>query len=467
MPEVSHVRVAVRDSGTLNRILREGGAQSFPQWLYAEPSDQARILWWGVRSAPTQFLDVPEPDDPRYALFPRAIDDWTEAPRGLVLVTVDADRAAADLAPALGDGWHDAGTDAILGATLPAHDPRARRADPRGAVDRGLRRRGAGEVRRGTDRGRARRHHRVRPHSDDESDQRRAGDVRAHRSAARADAHLPAGGMTVADPAHIASVEAWREERYRRLRSEIGWLTLAGLGWLKPGLNRIGSADDADVILPGGPPLAGTITVPDDGTPTADGDFLHEGAPVRDLALTSDLEGKPTLLELGALRLCLIDRGGRLAIRTWDTRSPHGPTSTASTTGRWIRHGGSRRVSSRRPAGRSRSRTSSAPSSRRSRPAISSSRSTGRRIGSRRSPGGDAGELWLIFGDATNGIETYGGGRYLYTDPPDREGAFVLDFNIAYNPPCVFSPFATCPLPWQANRLPIRVEAGEQTYRGY
>jgi hypothetical protein len=107
----------VRDSGTLNRILREGGAQSFPQWLYAEPSDQARILWWGVRSAPTQFLDVPEPNDPRYALFPRAIDDWTEAPRGLVLVTVDADRAAADLAPALGDTWHDAGTDAILGAT--------------------------------------------------------------------------------------------------------------------------------------------------------------------------------------------------------------------------------------------------------------------------------------------------------------------------------------------------------------
>ena len=90
MPEVSHVRFAVRDSGTLNRILREGGAQSFPQWLYAEPSDQARILWWGVRSAPTQFLDVPEPDDPRYALFPRAIDDWTEAPRGLVLATVDA-----------------------------------------------------------------------------------------------------------------------------------------------------------------------------------------------------------------------------------------------------------------------------------------------------------------------------------------------------------------------------------------
>ena len=116
MPEVSHVRIAVRDQANLNRILREGGAQSFPQWLYAEPADEARILWWGVRSAPTQFLDVPEPDDPRYGLYPRAVDDWSEAPRGLVLATVDADRAAVDLGPALGDAWHDAGTDDLLGA---------------------------------------------------------------------------------------------------------------------------------------------------------------------------------------------------------------------------------------------------------------------------------------------------------------------------------------------------------------
>ncbi len=116
MPEVSHVRVAVRDQATLSRVLREGGAQSFPQWLYAEPADDNRVMWWGVRSAPTQFLDVPAADDARYGLFPRAIDDWTDPPRGLVLATVDADRAAADLAPALGDAWHDAGDDELLGA---------------------------------------------------------------------------------------------------------------------------------------------------------------------------------------------------------------------------------------------------------------------------------------------------------------------------------------------------------------
>ena len=116
MPEISHVRIAVPDQGTLNRILREGGTTMFPQWLYAEPGDEPRILWWGVRSAPTQVLDVPDAADARFGLFPRPIDDWTEAPRGLILATVDADRAAADLEPALGSAWVDAGTDEVLGA---------------------------------------------------------------------------------------------------------------------------------------------------------------------------------------------------------------------------------------------------------------------------------------------------------------------------------------------------------------
>jgi hypothetical protein len=116
MAEISHVRIAVPEQGTLNRILREGGAQSFPQWLYAEPGDEARILWWGVRSAPIQVLEIPAADDPRAGLYPRPVDDWTEAPRGLVLATVDADRAVSDLEPAFGVGWHDVGEDAVLGA---------------------------------------------------------------------------------------------------------------------------------------------------------------------------------------------------------------------------------------------------------------------------------------------------------------------------------------------------------------
>jgi hypothetical protein len=116
MPEISHVRIAVPEQGPLNRILREGGAQSFPQWLYAEPGVEPRFLWWGIRAAPTQMLDVPDTDDARYGLFPRPVDDWTEAPRGLVLASVDLDRAARDLAPALGGDWHDVADDEVLGA---------------------------------------------------------------------------------------------------------------------------------------------------------------------------------------------------------------------------------------------------------------------------------------------------------------------------------------------------------------
>jgi hypothetical protein len=116
MPEISHVRLVATEQGTLNRILREGGAQLFPQWLYAEPGEEDRILWWGLRGAPLQMLDVPDDEDARRGLFPHAIDDWTEAPRGLVLATVDATRAVGDLGPALGGGWTEAGTDDVLGA---------------------------------------------------------------------------------------------------------------------------------------------------------------------------------------------------------------------------------------------------------------------------------------------------------------------------------------------------------------
>ena len=73
-------------------------------------------------------------------------------------------------------------------------------------------------------------------------------------------------------------------------------------------------------------------------------------------------------------------------------------------------------------------------------------------------------DLFLIFGDQTNGFETYGGGRFLYAAPPDKDGQVVVDFNKAYNPPCVFTPYATCPLPPAQNRLPLRVEAGEKRY---
>ena len=265
--------------------------------------------------------------------------------------------------------------------------------------------------------------------------------------------------------AHRRAIEAWRTQRYAALRREIGWLTLAGLDWLRPGVNRIGTAPDGEIVLPSGPEQAGTLSLAH-GEVRADGspDGLSiDGVPVTNRRLVNDQEGQPTMLELGALRLCVIERGGRMAVRTWDTGSAarrdfagvdHWPVSD-----RW-------QLDARFEAT---GRSLSVPDvlgtvEEEISPGDVSFEVDGVTHRLEALPGGDSGELWLVFGDATNGHETHGGGRFLYTGAPDAEGRVAIDFNRAYNPPCVFSPYATCPLPWPANRLPIRIEAGERSW---
>lgn len=268
------------------------------------------------------------------------------------------------------------------------------------------------------------------------------------------------------DDRHAIEVEAWRAARYAALQRDTGWLTLAGLGWLQPGENRVGTARDVEIRLPSGPEVAGTITVAD-GRAVANGAFIHEGRPAHDLELASDRDGEPTMLALGALRICVIDRGGRLAVRTWDTASQQ--LRTFAGIDHWPVD----------PAWRLAARFEATPDARISVPDVLGT------VDEEVSPGavafevdgvehrleglagGPNGELWLVFGDETNRKETYGGGRFLYTDAPTADGAVVVDFNRSYNPPCVFSPYATCPLPWPANRLPIRVEAGERFVEGH
>jgi uncharacterized protein (DUF1684 family) len=77
-------------------------------------------------------------------------------------------------------------------------------------------------------------------------------------------------------------------------------------------------------------------------------------------------------------------------------------------------------------------------------------------------PGHGPGELMVLFTDATSGVTTYAANRSLRVTP-DADGAVVLDFNRATNLPCAYTDLATCPLPPAENRLPIAVEAGEQT----
>ena len=259
--------------------------------------------------------------------------------------------------------------------------------------------------------------------------------------------------------AHAASVEAWRDQRYAALRRPMGWLSLVGLDWLRHGLNRVGSDPMNEVVLPFGAPLVGTLTVSDDGV-LADGDLA--GGEV--VPLVTDRAGEPTLLELGSLRLCVIERGGRPALRSWDVDAParsafrgvdHWPIDPAWRLDARLEPAPGRTVPVPDVIGTAEEQPS---------PGDIVFEVDGAEHRLQGLPGGESGELWLVFGDATNGIETYGGGRFVYTGVPDAAGRVALDFNRAYNPPCVFTPFATCPLPWPANSLGIRIEAGERAY---
>ena len=271
------------------------------------------------------------------------------------------------------------------------------------------------------------------------------------------------------------SVEGWRAQRYAALRRPMSWLSLVGLDWLHDGTNFIGSDASADVRLARGPLVAGEIELRHGrayATSAAEGALGVAGEPVRKLLLVADTDATdevpPTTLEVEDLRLRLVRRGKvghRLAIRTWDT------TAAALRTFHGIDHwpvDAAWAVNARfepSPPGTTipvpdvLGDMIDTPS-----PGTLHFDVGGIQCHLTAVEGGDHGELWLIFADATNGAETYGAGRFLYTDAPGTDGTVIVDFNRAYNPPCVFSPYATCPLPPAGNRLNVRIEAGEQDF---
>ena len=285
---------------------------------------------------------------------------------------------------------------------------------------------------------------------------------------------LAAAGLAAAaaaDEAYRAEVRKWREGREARLKADGGWLTLAGLFWLKEGENGFGTDPAGDVVLPEGsaPAKAGVFELKGGQVTVA----LLPGAtgrigtkPVAGPAtLRPDTSGSPDVLEMGTLSLNVIERSGRLGIRLKDKMSPvrRGFTGlkwfeiaeSYRVEARWVSYPHPKPVKVPNVLGQ----TESMPS-----PGYAEFTLGGKAVrvdGVLEDP--HAEQLFFILRDQTSGKETYGAGRFLYSDLP-KAGTVVLDFNKAYNPPCAFTPYATCPLPPPQNWMKVRIEAGELAY---
>lgn len=273
---------------------------------------------------------------------------------------------------------------------------------------------------------------------------------------------------TKAAPAdYKASVESWRKERETDLRSENGWLTVAGLFWLKEGDNRLGTDPANDIVLPKGsaPAHAGVFTFHagktmlrvEGGAP-----IKLDGKPVTTMEVHADQPGPPDTLTLNALTMFVIKRGDRYGIRLKDKNSKQRTefaglqwfpiADSYKVVAHWVPYDPPHKIAIANVLGQ----TESSPC-----PGYASFTLNGKPM--RLEPIGEPGdkELSFIIRDATSGKETYGAGRFLDTDAP-KDGKLLIDFNKAYSPPCAFTPFATCPLPPKQNHMAVRVEAGEK-----
>lgn len=224
----------------------------------------------------------------------------------------------------------------------------------------------------------------------------------------------------------------WQAARIAELTKADGWLTLVGLHWLAAGEQSVGSDGACAVHLPHGPALLGAMQV-------QDGRVHWRPAGGEPQVLQTDVDGKPTVVHQGSLSFFAIERDGRLAVRVKDSEAPARrnfkgiagfPFDPAwCVEARWDGHRAHFDLAGQACSLAPRNATE---------------------------------RTWqFVFGDLTSGGATYGGGRFLFT-PMAQGEVLMLDFNRAINPPCVFTPFAVCPLPTPDNRLPVAVTAGEK-----
>lgn len=272
-----------------------------------------------------------------------------------------------------------------------------------------------------------------------------------------------AAALQAPDAAYVASFNKWKAELVDDLKQN--WLVLAGLFWLKPGANTFGSASDNTILLPSGPEHAGTFTLQGDDVsvelqPGVDAKI--GGQSQKSSKLAADITGNPTVIELGSLRMHVIQRGKRIGIRVKDlntaaARNYTGPIffpldMTYRVTGTFVPSDGKKTVDVPNVLGD----VTPVPIAGEVHFKIAGQDLTLMALGGEPSKG-----LSFVMSDLTSKTETYPGGRFLETDPVVN-GKVVLDFNRAYNPPCAVTPYATCPLAPKENRLAAAIPAGEK-----
>jgi uncharacterized protein (DUF1684 family) len=268
-------------------------------------------------------------------------------------------------------------------------------------------------------------------------------------------------------------VEEWKARRLASLTSETGWLTLAGLYWLKPGENTFGRAKSNALRLDNESlaNLAGAFVLNGNKVrfvARKGAGVTHEGTPVSEIDLAPDTTGKPTLLKSGALTFFVIDRDGRLGIRVRDSENVHRRNFRGleyfPVDDSWVFNARFEPYTPRRKVKivniLGMEEDLDAPGA-----LVFTKDGKEYRLDAVLEDPGDT-ELFVMFADATSGKETYGAGRFMYVPMP-KDGAVRLNFNKSYNPPCAFNEFATCPLPPFQNRLTsLRIDAGEKNYAG-
>jgi uncharacterized protein (DUF1684 family) len=281
---------------------------------------------------------------------------------------------------------------------------------------------------------------------------------------------LTANGQETKESDYRAQVEQLRKERVQRLLRPDGWLSLVGLHFLAPGANAIGHAKENQIVLAKGPAQLGTVMLDPAGnvsiTLNPAAGARVDGREVLSARLYEEDHGEPTRVTCGSINFYVIVRGGKKALRVKDSEAerrtkfagidyfPIDPTWRIEAD--WVPFARDREVKIQNILGQEET-------------ALIPGKAVFTRDGKTFEllplvEGADE-PLMFVISDLTSGRETYEAARFVYADPP-RDGKLVLDFNDALNPPCAFTPFATCPLPPKENRLPIAVTAGEKKYRG-